>query len=57
MRSGASCFIEPSIGQRDELGAVSFRVPTGVRRERVEVSWPDQPVRGAEPKVTPVGQA
>ncbi|ASU80108.1 hypothetical protein CDG81_19635 [Actinopolyspora erythraea] len=55
--SGVSYFIEPSIGQRNELGSVSFRTPTGVQRKQVEVSWPDAPVRGAELRVTPVGQA
>lgn len=55
--SGVSYFVQPATGQHNELGSVSFRTPTGVQRNRVEVAWPDEPVHGAELKVTPVSQA
>ncbi|MGJ7905472.1 hypothetical protein ACOQFL_03210 [Actinopolyspora sp. H202] len=55
--SGVSYFIQPTIGQRNELGSVSFQAPTGVQRKQIEVAWPEEPVIGAELKVTPVSQA
>ncbi|SDJ64205.1 hypothetical protein SAMN04487820_10120 [Actinopolyspora mzabensis] len=55
--SGVSYFIQPTIGQHNELGSVSFQAPTGVQRKQIEVAWPDEPVIGAELKVTPVRQA
>ncbi|NYH78526.1 hypothetical protein FHR84_001851 [Actinopolyspora biskrensis] len=55
--SGVSYFVQPATGQHNAVGSVSFRTPTGVQRNHVEVAWPDEPVHGAELKVTPVSQA